>query len=47
LNLYGGYFWTKQDEIVNGAPVENGDRDGKWRFGVTFDVGSMIETVKW
>lgn len=47
LNFYGGYFWTKQDEIEGGVPVENGDRDTKWRFGVTFDVASMIESVKW
>lgn len=47
LSLYGGYFWTKQDEITGGVAVENGDRDGKWRFGVTFDVAAMIEAVKW
>ena len=47
LSIYGGYFWTKEDAIEGGTPVTNGARDEQWRFGVTFDVESMIKSVKW
>jgi hypothetical protein len=47
LSLYGGYFWTKQDELKDGAPDLNGGRDAQWRVGVTFDLESMIKAVKW
>ncbi len=47
VSLYGGYFWTKEDEINNGEVVKRGGRDKSWRFGVTFDIAAMIDQIKW
>jgi hypothetical protein len=47
VSVYGGYFWSKEDEIKDGSPQENTGRTSKFRFGVTFDVQTMIGAVKW
>jgi hypothetical protein len=48
LNVYGGYFWTKQDSTsASGTVQTNGGTNKGWRLGVTYDVGSALKYVKW
>jgi hypothetical protein len=48
LSLYGGYFWTKQDALSGSGVVKvNGSTNRGWRFGVTYDVSTLIKSVKW
>jgi hypothetical protein len=47
LSVFGGYFWTKQDTIVNGVSQPNGQYKTAWRFGITFDLATALKWVKW
>jgi hypothetical protein len=48
LSLFGGYFWSKQDALNGSGVVKvNGSTNGGWRFGVTYDVSTLIKSVKW
>jgi hypothetical protein len=47
LSVFGGYFWTKQDSTKNGVVQTNGGTSRAWRVGVTYDVSTMVKSVKW
>jgi hypothetical protein len=47
LSVFAARMWTKQDAISNGQPSVNGSTDAAWRFGVTYDVGTVAKYVHW
>lgn len=47
ISIFGGHFWTKQDDIVDGQPKTNGSTSAQWRLGVSYDLSTGLTWVGW
>jgi hypothetical protein len=46
VTVFGGYFVTSADQVTNGTPELNQGKKRGWRAGVSYDLGTGLDWVK-